>query len=236
MTTHFWINEPTILFDKKYMLELWPTSEMTYNQKLISITRLIIILSVFGFTFTKNINMLVSGSITILVVFLFYKINTRKLDRNLLTKEGFQDGFPMKKDGIVNGKEPLGDLLKTDYAPTNYKNPLSNVLLPEIKYNPERKSAPPSFNTEVYGDINDAAKKTIQSMNPGIKTTDKQLFGDLGENFEFDQSMRSFYSTPSTQIPNDQGAYANYLYGDMPSCRDGDGMACVKDNYRYTMH
>jgi hypothetical protein len=88
----------------------------------------------------------------------------------------------------------------------------------------------------VYGDINDAAKKTIQSMNPGIKTTDKQLFGDLGENFEFDQSMRSFYSTPSTQIPNDQGAYANYLYGDMPSCRDGDGMACVKDNYRYTMH
>ena len=154
----------------------------------------------------------------------------------MLKKEGFGCGTPMKKNGMVNGKDPLVDVLKTEYVSTSIKNPLSNVLLPEIKYNPERKSAPPSFNTEVYGDINDVTKKSIQKMNPGIKTTDTQLFGDLGENFEFDQSMRSFYSTPNTQIPNDQDAYAQYLYGDMPSCRDGNAIACVQDNQRYTMY
>ena len=141
----------------------------------------------------------------------------------------------MKKDGIINNNTPLTEYLSSDYYSTNDKNPLSNVLLPEIKYDPKRKSAPPSFNNEVYGEINDTTKKTIQNLNPGIKTTNSELFGDLGENFEFDQSMRSFYSNPATQIPNDQGAFAQYLYGNMPSCRDGDAFACVQDNQRYIL-
>ena len=33
-----------------------------------------------------------------------------------------------------------------------------------------------------------------------------------------------------------QGAFAEYLYGDMPSCKDGDGIQCIKDNYRYTLY
>ena len=54
--------------------------------------------------------------------------------------------------------------------------------------------------------------------------------------FEFDQSMWQYYSTPNTKIPNDQGAFADFLYGDMPSCRGGDDIACVKDNFRYTLY
>ena len=76
----------------------------------------------------------------------------------------------------------------------------------------------------------------IQSLNPEIKNTNKQLFGDLGEKFGFDQSMWQYYSTPNTKIPNDQGAFADFLYGDMPSCRGGDDIACVKDNFRYTLY
>ena len=73
----------------------------------------------------------------------------------------------------------------------------------------------------------------VQYLNPGIKNTNQQLYGDLGEKFELDQSMSRFYSTPNTKIPNDQGAYAQFLYGNMPSCRDGDAFACVQDNLRY---
>ena len=88
----------------------------------------------------------------------------------------------------------------------------------------------------VYEDINTTTKKMIQSLNPGIKNTNKQLFGDLGEKFEFDQSMWQYYSMPNTKVGNDQGAYADYLYGNMPSCRGGDGLECIKDNYRYTLY
>ena len=46
MTTQFWTNEPTILFNKDHMLELWPNSNMIYEQKLNAITRLIILVSI----------------------------------------------------------------------------------------------------------------------------------------------------------------------------------------------
>ena len=44
MTIQFWSNEPTILFNKDYIFELWPTSGMCYEEKLNAISRLIIIL------------------------------------------------------------------------------------------------------------------------------------------------------------------------------------------------
>jgi hypothetical protein len=40
---------------------------------------------------------------------------------------------------------------------------------------------------------------------------------------------------PNTRVTNDQGAYADYLYGSMPSCKDGNAFACVQDNLRYIL-
>jgi len=47
--------------------------------------------------------------------------------------------------------------------------------------------------------------------------------------------MIPFYSMPNTRIPNDQTAFADFLYGNMPSCRDGSAFACVQDNERYLL-
>ena len=49
MTIPFWTNEPTILFDKSYILELWVNSSMCYEQKLNAISRLIILLTILGY-------------------------------------------------------------------------------------------------------------------------------------------------------------------------------------------
>ena len=46
-----------------------------------------------------------------------------------------------------------------------------------------------------------------------------------------------FYSMPNSRIENDQGAYAKYLYGQMPSSKSSgpDGAyQRVADSYRYT--
>jgi len=76
-------------------------------------------------------------------------------------------------------------------------------------------------------------------MNPGIKNTNKQLYGDLWQQFELDQSNRAFFSTANTRVENDQSAYSQFLYGFMPSAKEStpDGnMQRVKDNYRYTLY
>ena len=59
-----------------------------------------------------------------------------------------------------------------------------------------------------------------------------RLFQDLGDNFVFNQSMRNFYSTPSTTIPNDQKGFAEFCYGNMSSCKEGDTIQCSKNNRR----
>jgi hypothetical protein len=238
MTSMFWINEPSILLNKDYILQVWPSSKMSYEEKLNAISRLVIILTVLGFILTMNKSILLIGIVTLVAIFAMYKMRKQKVTKDMLdgSKEGFS-GIDVKnqQETIIN-PDTLKTYLKSEFMPVNKKNPLGNVLLTEIMDNPTRKPAPPSFNTEVYEDINVSTKKMVQSLNPGIKNTNKQLYGDLGEQFEFDQSQWSFYSTPNTKIPNDQGAFADYLYGDMPSCRDGNAFACVQDNIRYNLY
>jgi hypothetical protein len=225
MTSTFWLNDPTILLNKNYILQLWPISYMGIEEKLNAISRLIILLSILGFFITQSINILVVGIITLIIIIILYKTHTP-------LAEGFEQDTPK----IIDGPKTLKQYLNNEFLSPTKKNPLGNVLLTDIGDNPNRKAAPPSFNTEVYEDISNKTKKMIQFLNPGIKNTNQQLFGDLGEKFELDQSMSQYYSTPNTKIPNDQGAYAEYLYGNMPSCRDGDAVACVQDNARYNLY
>lgn len=254
MTTpiQFWSNDPTIIMNKGYIFEVWPTPKMTFEQKLNAISRLIIILTVLGFIFTMSVKLLLVGLITLVVIFALYNSRkqkvTKEMFQNLITENDNPGGVLSAIDkGVIsmgNGEkivnpETLEEFLKTDFEPNTKTNPFANVLLTDIGDHPERKSAPPSFNPDVYEDITHSVKKMVQKLNPGIKNTNKQLFGDLGENFYLDQSNRNFFSTANTRVANDQGAFANFLYGNMPSSKESNAlgaMARVQDSIRYTLY
>jgi hypothetical protein len=76
MNQSFWGNNPTVLF--KHILELFPTKEMNYNGKLNSITRLVILLTFFGFIFTFSFKILGIGLITILIIYLLYFLKKKR--------------------------------------------------------------------------------------------------------------------------------------------------------------
>lgn len=245
MTIQFWSNDPTVLLNKDYIFDLWPTPDMCYEQKLNAITRLIILISILGYILTMSIKILVVGILTLIVIFVLFQMKNKKLTKEML-KEGFVVegdkvyGLDTKtpNDVIIN-PETLDSVLKTEFKEGNKKNPFSNVLLTQINDEPNRKAAPPSFNPDVEVDITNNVKKAVQFMNPGIKNTNKQLYGDLWENFELDNSNRVFFSTANTRVSNDQTAYAKFLYGDMPSAKGStmeDNIQREKDNYRYTLY
>ena len=235
MSIPFWYDDPSILFKNETIFELWPTPTMNYNQKLNAITRLIIIVTIVGFIITLAYRLLFIGGITIFVIFILFKMNKDKM-----TKETFTNNKTSKqKPGYITNPETLDSVLKTEFKEGNKKNPFSNVLLTQIEDDPDRKPAPPAFNVDVDENITTNVKKAVQQMNPGIKNTDKQLYGDLWENFQLDQSNRVFNSTPNTRVTNDQSAYAKYLYGNMPSAKGStmeDNLQREKDNYRYTLY
>ena len=242
MTIQFWSNQPTILFNKEYIFELWPTTDMCYEQKLNAITRLIILLTILGYMLTMSMRILGVGAITIIIIFALFTMRKQKITKEIMS-EGFtknsEDQAMVHNSSYVN-PVTLDSVLKSEFKEGNRKNPFSNVLLPQINEDPERKAAPPSFNVDVDEDITTNVKKAVQMMNPGIKNTNKQLFGDLFQEFELDQSNRQFFSTANTRVTNDQGAFAEYLYNNLKfsgkeSTPEG-AFARVQDNYRYTLY
>jgi hypothetical protein len=245
MTIQFWSNDPTVLFNKNYIFELWPTTTMCYEQKLNAITRLIIIITILGYILTMSNRILLVGILTLLGIFVLFKMRKQKITKEMIN-EGFVvqgnevTGLNNRKSDSIFNPVTLDAVLRTEFKEGNKKNPFSNVLLTQIMDEPNRKSAPPSFNVDVDEDITKNVKRAVQMMNPEIKNSNKQLYGDLWERFELDQSDRAFYSTANTQVePGDQGAYSKFLYGEMPSGKEsnaGGAFSRVQDNYRYTLY
>ncbi len=244
MTIQFWSNDPTILFNKNYIFDLWPTDQMCYNQKLNAISRLIILITILGYVLTMSLRVLFIGILTLIVIFILHTIRKKKI-----TNEMINEGFKVEGNEVTglfdNSKQiinpvTLKSVLKSEFKEGNKKNPFSNVLLTQIMDDPQRKSAPPAFNVDVEEDITKQVKRLVQSVNPGIENTNKQLYSSLWDNFELDQSNRVFYSTANTRVePGDQSSYAQYLYGTMPSGKESnaDGaFARVQDSYRYTLY
>jgi len=207
MVSAFWLDNPSILFKKDKMWNVWPSPTDSFAGKLNAITRLVIILTLLGYIITRSVNIPVTGIVTIGVIVILFKSQKQKTK---ISKKMLKEGF--------TGPHLYNKVYRHFKQPTR-QNPLMNVLLPEIQYNPQRKPAAPAFNPQVEKKIN-------------RKVADPRLFLDLGDNIAFDQSMRNFYATANTTIPNDQKAFASFCYGNMPSCRGGDYLQCSKNNYR----
>jgi hypothetical protein len=258
MTTPFWSNEPTILFKSDSILQIWPLqTSMSFEAKLNAISRFVIILSLLGFVFTAKLHFLIIGVITLAIIYSFYKYRKQTIvygmtegfvndngnnNQNQNSKNGKnknnKQGKKITPNTFITNPVTLETVLRTEFHPTTKQNPFGNVLLTDIMDDPERKAAAPSFNPDVHEDITSAVKKQTQMLNPDINNTNKELYGDLKDNYDLDNSMMRFYSTANTKVGNDQGAFANYLYSNMPSAKEDTpegNLQRYADSYRYTL-
>ena len=230
----FWGENPNVLFASKYVMEFFPTENMTYEQKLNSVTRTIIIMTLISTILYGGVRHLIIGAITIGSIFILHyyhqkekvKVDSKKVIAEV--KEGFenpamdfltQDGKVMPED-IFDEPEP--------------SNPFSNVMMTDYDYNPNKKPAPPAFNQNVNDKIFESAKQMVEESNPDQPDIADKLFTDLGDQYVFEQSLRPFSSNPSTTIPNDQQAFSEFCYGSMISCKEGNNFACARNLPRHT--
>lgn len=131
--------------------------------------------------------------------------------------EGFEASLLRKEDNVLPVKQDVIGVRPTETSPSatspSARNPFMNVLINEIKYNPER---PPAQ------DINDPTVKA--QLDDFFRV---QWTSDPTDVFGRSQSQREFYTMPSTSIPNDQASYQDWLYK-IPgkTCKEG-GRNCV---------
>jgi hypothetical protein len=218
----FWGEDPNILFQS---LDFFPVDSMTYNQNLNAISRLVILITIIGFILTRNFRLIIIGGITLAAIYILYCIQEKN------NKPRKQENFKDATTELLKHNPP--SFQKTFEEPSS-TNPFSNVLIPDYEYNPDKKPAPPSFEMNTNETILKQAKQTVIDLNPGQPDIADKLFRDLGEQYIFEQSLRPFYSTASTTIPNDQTAFAEFCYGSMISCKEGNPFACARNLNRYT--
>ena len=233
--TAFWLNDPTVLFNNDGITQIVPTTDMNREARLNAISRMIILLTILGYVLTMSYKIVLLGAISLGIIALLYTTQNKATAVSAQPtsggkKEGFSNyaNYNTGRRRMVSTVAPAQEGL-TFQAPTP-QDPLMNVLLTDIQDRPNRPAAEPAFNPKVERDINQSAQTFVVEDMGGNPNLEDRLFRDLGDNYEFSNSMRNYFATPNTWIPNDQHAFAEFCYGDMISCKEGNMLACARAN------
>lgn len=209
----FWLYDLMILFNSERIMEILPKSDHSLSRRLNAITRCIILLTILGYFYTRNINMLISMIICLMIIVIFYKHKYQKDLNENIHKKVLQEGFDTKEPEFKK-------ILDKSFTQPTKDNPLMNVLVNEIQENPNKKAAAPSYNETISNEIDKVSKSQCQ---------DSKLYNNLGDNLTHQNMMRNFHSMPNTRVYNDQKSFREFCYGTMKSCKEEDADQCSKD-------
>lgn len=98
----------------------------------------------------------------------------------------------------------------------------------------------PFMNVQQNDYLNEPNRKAVSSLNNYNnsklnKMIDEKfyynLYRDVDDVYNVNNSQRQFYTTASTTIPNEQGKFVDWLYKVPPTCKEGNGNQCVANNF-----
>ena len=122
-----------------------------------------------------------------------------------IMKESMSD----KIDDLVK----INDLNTECRVPTK-ENPFMNPTLDDYGNNSSPAKSCPSYN-------NKGVQRRVEEL------FNEDLYRDVKDVFNKNNSQRQFYTVPGSNVPNDQSSFANWLYGTPPTCKEGNGIACL---------
>ena len=212
ITTPFWFNDMSVLYNQKYMTEFFPSRNFDMIRKLNSIVRLSILYSIIIF-FYKEIKNYYIFLIPIVVMIITYLIYNKRTDlhSDSIMKQSMSD----KLDNLVQ----INDLNTECRIPTK-DNPFMNPMIKDFSSdNPEQLKSCPSYN-------NIGIQKRVDEL------FNEDLYRDVNDIYSKNNSQRQFYTVPGNKVPNDQGSFAQWLYGTPETCKEGNNIACLSANGR----
>lgn len=212
--SNIWIHDPTILFQKDNLSDFFYKKESSLEENINALTRLIMYMTILSYIAGRSTYLVVYGFIGIIIlVLVYFFMKTRKTKvKTVSEEEAFQNPEYI-------------DMISKNYTMPTQDNPIMNVLQNEYTDNPDRQRAAPAYTKEVSDDINRNVRANL----------DPKLFKNIGDEIDFEHSMRSFYTTANSNIPNDQQAFIDFCYGNMDSCKEGAVLQCEKKNFRYNL-
>jgi Family of unknown function (DUF5762) len=201
--TKIWYEDLAGFMDVDHYYVILPMSNMTFEDKLNALVRFFIYLGILLTILKGNYRYLFFGIAACIVSMILYEFQSKK---NTKTEKFFED----KQLDIVNNKV---------CARSTVDNPFMNPTMYDIATQPDRPAACHVDSEKVQEDIE--------------RNFNARLFSDVSDLYGKQASQRQFYTMPSTTIPNDQTGFAEWLFGSGRTCKEGNGLQCNRNMYRW---
>lgn len=202
-TERIWYQDPIGLFNSDNFYLIWPSKDMTFAEQLNCLMRFSLYFALLILLIKQDINILFVPIFMGIFTYYIYMVDTK----NKNNEKRLLEQYTMLKDKFTN---------TLCVKPTD-NNPFMNVLMTDYSKNPNRP----------------AACKRSKKIDKEVKQAfDKNLYRDVDDIFHKNASDRQFYTNPVTTIPNDQTAFAKWLYHSGPTCKEGNGDTCYRNMSR----
>lgn len=183
-------------------MNFFPTDDMSIDEKINSVMRFMLYFSVVMYVFNRSMRIFYILALCGILSYVVSEINLDALD-------------PRQEKYINSSFERRRSRRNQRCTKPSKLNPFMNVLITDYKDNVNRPQA---------CDVDsDRVKKSMKSK------FEHDLYRNVDDVFDRNYSYRQFYTTPNTTIPNDQEAFAKWLYlNEEGTCKEGNGQQCYR--------
>ena len=202
MYTPFWFNQIDILYDKNYLLEIFPVKEYDLIRKLNAVFRFSIYYSLIVYFYNRNTNMFAVPIITALVTYAIW--------------------YKHKDIQVSNMQNKLKNDVPVTSDPYNYNcnlptrnNPFMNPSFMDVSADKPLPKACSSYDNK------GVQRRMETNFNKGLYRNYTDIFGK-------ENSQRQFFTVPGREGVPDQSAFAKWLYETPGTCKEGTNpLACL---------
>jgi hypothetical protein len=207
-----WFNDYNQIIRRDKLLEILPTVNMPFSERINSIVRASIYIGVIMMIVHNNYLYIYIPIVIMVTTYLVYMFQNKDI------KEGYRN-LPRPLDPV--NENPLFQRYmnatreKTKCVTTTVDNPFMNPLPAD-----DRRRGPAC-----------STLNNVEVANKVEANFSSNLFRDVNDVFNRNHSERQYYTVPSTTFANEQGKFAQWLYGGPPTCKEGNGDQCVANNH-----
>ncbi len=206
-----WIDDYTQLFRVDRLVDFIPKVDMPYSERINAIVRLSFYIGIILTLLHNNYLYLYVPIVVLVATYGIYHFQSNDIKENY---QSVPTSLEKTNEYQLFNRYGNSTNQKVQCVPSTVDNPFMNPLPADDR---TRGPACKMVNNQ------DVANVVEANFN-------NNLYKDVNDVYSRRHSERQYYTVPSSTFANEQGRFAQWLYGGPPTCKEGNGDQCVANN------
>jgi hypothetical protein len=198
-----WIDDYNQIIRRDRVLDFIPNVDMPFSERINAIVRASIYIGIIMMLVHNNYLYIYLPIIVMVSTYMVYIYQSKEI------KENYRN-LPRQLDPVTENPlldryiNSLKEKEKVKCIPTTVDNPFMNALAAD-----DRRRGPAC-----------STLNNVELANKVEANFSNNLYKDVNDIFNRNHSERQYYTMPSTTFANEQGKFAQWLYGGPPTCKE----------------